>query len=147
VATYEILQNKLIDFATMQKMRRFARYWDLVANSGNFVETTPLIWKDAQSPFNAFMRWSEWFFARIGRQHSISLASLAESLLAFLTSQIKLDPQEVGQTIWRDYQRGGRYDVPGFLQPHLPPEMMLRRHSPRPDAPKRQQRHLQTATE
>ena len=37
---YEILQNRLIDFATMQKLRRFARYWDLVGNSGNFVETT-----------------------------------------------------------------------------------------------------------
>jgi len=41
---YEILQTKLIDFATMQKLRRFARYWDMVGNSGNFVETTPLIW-------------------------------------------------------------------------------------------------------
>src|SRR5438105_1326020 len=41
---YEILQNKLIDFPTLQQMRRFARYWDLVGNSGNFVETTPLLW-------------------------------------------------------------------------------------------------------
>jgi hypothetical protein len=28
----------------MQRLRRFARYWDLVGNSGNFVESTPLIW-------------------------------------------------------------------------------------------------------
>ena len=63
---YEILQNKLIDFATMQKLRRFARYWDLVGNSGNFVETTPLIWTNG-TPFQAFLRWSEWLFARIGR--------------------------------------------------------------------------------
>jgi hypothetical protein len=41
---YELLQNRLIDFPAMQKLRRFARYWDLVGNSGNFVETTPLIW-------------------------------------------------------------------------------------------------------
>ncbi len=48
---YEILQNRLIDFGTMQKLRRFARYWDLVGNSGNFVETTPLIWgSDAPRP-------------------------------------------------------------------------------------------------
>jgi len=40
---YEILQNRLIDFATMQKLRRFARFWDLIGNSGNFIETTPLI--------------------------------------------------------------------------------------------------------
>ena len=46
---YEILQNKLIDFETMQKLRRFARYWDLVGNSGNFIETTPLIWSVGQA--------------------------------------------------------------------------------------------------
>ena len=45
---YEILQNRLIDFSAMQRLRRFARYWDLVGNSGNFVETTPLIWGVAQ---------------------------------------------------------------------------------------------------
>ena len=43
---YEILQNRLIDFATMQRLRRFAKYWDLIGNSGNFVGTTPLIWRD-----------------------------------------------------------------------------------------------------
>jgi radical SAM superfamily enzyme YgiQ (UPF0313 family) len=36
---YEILQNKLLDFATMQRLRRFARCWDLTGNSGNFLET------------------------------------------------------------------------------------------------------------
>ena len=46
---YEILQNRLIDFATMQKLRRFARYWDLVGNSGNFVETTPLIMEQSRT--------------------------------------------------------------------------------------------------
>jgi len=44
---YDILQNNLIDFATMQRLRRLARYWDLVANSGNFLESTPLIWQPA----------------------------------------------------------------------------------------------------
>src|SRR5207245_5251218 len=43
---YEILQTKLVDFATMQRLRRFARYWDLVGNSGNFVETTPRLWAE-----------------------------------------------------------------------------------------------------
>ena len=37
----------------MQRMRRFARYWDLVANSGNFLETTPMMWRDG-SPFRSF---------------------------------------------------------------------------------------------
>jgi len=46
---YEILRNRLIDFPTMQRLRRFARYWDLVGNSGNFVETLPLFWRGAPS--------------------------------------------------------------------------------------------------
>src|SRR3954470_9679678 len=49
-APYEVLATKTMDFETIQKMRRFARYWDLVANSGNFVRTTPLIWNES-SPF------------------------------------------------------------------------------------------------
>jgi radical SAM superfamily enzyme YgiQ (UPF0313 family) len=41
---YEILCNRDLDFPTMQRLRRFAKFWDLVGNSGNFVETTPLLW-------------------------------------------------------------------------------------------------------
>jgi len=47
---YEILQHKLIDFGMMQRLRRFAKYWDLVGNSGNFVETAPLLWSLATPP-------------------------------------------------------------------------------------------------
>ena len=47
---YEVLQTKLIDFFAMQRLRRFARYWDLIANSGNFVEVTPLIWSSNGAP-------------------------------------------------------------------------------------------------
>jgi radical SAM superfamily enzyme YgiQ (UPF0313 family) len=67
---YEVLQTSSIDFATMQRMRRFARFWDLVANSGNFVETSPRIWAGG-SPFERFLRLSGWLYARIGRNHAI----------------------------------------------------------------------------
>jgi radical SAM superfamily enzyme YgiQ (UPF0313 family) len=46
---YEILRNRVIDFPTMQRLRRFARYWELVGNSGNFVDTLPLFWAGAPS--------------------------------------------------------------------------------------------------
>ena len=49
VPPYEILRNRLIDFTTMQRLRRFARYWELVGNSGNFVETLPLFWRAAEA--------------------------------------------------------------------------------------------------
>src|SRR5438045_9344406 len=87
-APYEILQNKLIDFATMQRLRRFARFWDLVGNSGNFVETTPLLWRNTHSPFAAFMQWSDWLHARGGCHSGIALPRLVELLFEFLTRQL-----------------------------------------------------------
>jgi radical SAM superfamily enzyme YgiQ (UPF0313 family) len=140
---YEILQNKLIDFATMQKLRRFARYWDLVGNSGNFVATTPLIWANSPSPFAAFMRWSEWLYARVGRTDSIALVRLMELLFRFLTAELNLDLQKTAETLWADYQRGGRRDKPAFLKELLPAaEPMATSKERRSALPKRQARHL-----
>jgi radical SAM superfamily enzyme YgiQ (UPF0313 family) len=41
---YEILATRDISFPDMQRMRRFARYWDIVANSGQFATTLPMLW-------------------------------------------------------------------------------------------------------
>lgn len=117
-APYEVLQTRLIDFATMQRMRRFARYWDLTANSGNFVETTPLVWKGA-SPFHSFLAWSDWLWEKTRRTHGIALAILAELLFEFLTVVRKSDSSEVAGAMAGDYLRGGRKDAPEFLKPYL----------------------------
>ena len=142
---YEILQNRLIDFATMQRLRRFARYWDLVGNSGNFIETTPLIWSGA-TPFAAFLRFSDWLFARTGRTDSIALARLAELLFEFLTRELSLDAKLAAETLWRDYRRGGRHDRPVFLEKFLPADELRLVRSTKTTLtaalPKRQARHL-----
>lgn len=137
---YEILQNKLIDFITMQKLRRFARYWDLVGNSGNFVESTSLIWKNT-SPFKAFLRWSEWLHGRIGRTDSIALTHLMELLFEYLTRDLDLNARLVAETMWRDYQRGGRDDKPVFLREFVPDEEPKPRRA-KATALKRQSRHM-----
>jgi len=137
---YEILQNKLIDFATMQRLRRFAKYWDLVGNSGNFVATTPLIWRGA-SPFANFLRLSDWLYARLGRTDTIALARLAELLFQFLTAEVKLDAKLAAETLWRDWQRGGRRDAPEFLREHLPAETAIRSQTEKSSLPRRQARH------
>lgn len=112
---YEILCNKLIDFATMQRLRRFARYWDLVGNSGNFIESTPLIWSGAASPFHAFLEWSDWVYEKEGRHHAIALVRLAELLFIYLTERVRLSPDKVAPLLWRDWQRAGRCEKPPFL--------------------------------
>ena len=112
---YEILQNKQVDFAMMQRLRRFAKYWDLVSNSGNFVETAPLLWSNRDSAFHAFLKFSDWLYTKVRRQHSIALANLAEFLLDYLTVECGLPPKQVAETLWRDWQRCGRIDRPPFL--------------------------------
>lgn len=140
---YEILQNRLISFAGMQKLRRFARYWDLVGNSGNFVETTPLIWFEQSSPFRAFAQLSEWLYGRTGRTDSIALVRLMQLLFEFLTKEQQQSPRKIAQALWSDYQRGGRGDKPSFLNDLLPAENQPPRSSSlKTSLPKRQARHL-----
>jgi radical SAM superfamily enzyme YgiQ (UPF0313 family) len=136
---YEILQNKLLDFAMMQRLRRFARYWDLVGNSGNFVETTPLLWNGA-SPFAQFLKLSDWLYARTKRTDAIALMRLMELLFEFLTKELRVEAVSAAKAIWRDYQRGGRYDKPGFIKDLLTDEISDR--PSRSVLPKRQARHL-----
>ena len=142
---YEILQNKLLDFALMQRLRRFAKYWDLTGNSGNFVGIVPLIWSTA-TPFAGFLRFSDWLYGRVRRTDSIALARLAELLFEFLTDELKLDTTATAQTLWEDWQRGGRRDPPEFLRPYLPQEKIARSAGRKNLLPKRQARHLQPET-
>jgi radical SAM superfamily enzyme YgiQ (UPF0313 family) len=139
---YEILQTSSVDFPTMQRLRRFSRYWDRVPNSGNFLESTPLLWT-AGSPFRAFLRFSDWLFQKFARQHAISLQHLAEAMAMYLRQETHHDPGLVAQTLWNDYQRGGRRDCPDFLRPYLPENAILpRQATASARLPKRQLRRL-----
>jgi radical SAM superfamily enzyme YgiQ (UPF0313 family) len=139
---YEILQNRLLEYGTVQRLRRFARYWDLVGNSGNFVATTPLLWRGNDSPFHAFLRWSDWLYARIGRTDGIALVRLMELLFEFLVHEAGHAPADIASVLWRDYQRGGRPEVPVFLRNALPAGTgRAPAQSGTPRIPKRQARH------
>jgi radical SAM superfamily enzyme YgiQ (UPF0313 family) len=145
---YEILQNRLIDFATMQRLRRLAKYWDLIGNSGNFIATTPLILgkaradQTANSPFANFLRLSDWLYAKLNRTDSIALARLLELLFEFLTRERALDARATAEILWQDWQRGGRRDVPEFLREFLPAKTTAPAHAPKTSLPKRQARRL-----
>jgi radical SAM superfamily enzyme YgiQ (UPF0313 family) len=142
-APYEVLQTRDIDFATMQRMRRFGRYWDLVVNSGNFVETAPLIWEGG-SPFGRFIELSDRLYERMGKSHAIALHTLAEFLLRHLVDECGMDPAQVAPAMWRDYQRGGRVDCPEFLREFVPEaeRKAVRRARLQAPLPPRQARHL-----
>ena len=95
------------------------------------------------SPFASFLRLSDWLFARAGgRSHGIALQHLAEMLFEFLTGPGGREPADVAAAIWRDYQRGGRSDVPVFLRPYVSDAAGRGERRPRSAAPRRQARHL-----
>jgi radical SAM superfamily enzyme YgiQ (UPF0313 family) len=141
-APYEVLQTREIDFATMQRLRRFSRYWDLVVNSGNFVETAPLLWR-GDSAFRRFIELADRLYERMGKSHAIALHHLAEFLFRHLAERGQ-DARDVAAAVWRDYRRGGRADCPEFLRDHVPEaeRRALRRERLEAPLPPRQARHL-----
>jgi radical SAM superfamily enzyme YgiQ (UPF0313 family) len=139
---YEVLQTSSIDFETMQRLRRLARYWDLVANSGNFLQSAPRIWGEG-SAFGGFLRLADWLGERARKTHGIALHHLAELMFVFLTQELGQNATDVAQALWQDYQRGGRSDRPAFLRTHLPVEAMkIQRIARRARIAKRQMRRL-----
>jgi radical SAM superfamily enzyme YgiQ (UPF0313 family) len=73
---FNILSTDRVSFATMQRINRFARYWDMIGNSGRFKYTLPHILSD--EPFDDFMAITEWIFNKTGQIHKINLKKLFE---------------------------------------------------------------------
>ncbi len=101
---YEILANRLVDFMTVQRLRRLARFWDLVANSGRFPQSAPLIWQEGSSPFAEFLRFSDWLYGRTGAQHAIALSRLATLLGEYLVKVLGLSGPRVAQHLASDLE-------------------------------------------
>ncbi|MEO1979120.1 MAG: DUF4080 domain-containing protein, partial [Fuerstiella sp.] len=136
---FEILSNRLIDFEMMHRLRRFARFWGIVANSGNFVLSCPLIWQDRNSAFYSFLGFSDGLCDVEQRSHNISLSRLAERLFQYLCRHVAIE--HVAETIWADYVSTGRKDKPRFLREFdlAPPHEVVEKDSP-PQS--RQARHV-----
>jgi len=78
---YAILSTRDMDSHTLFRVGRFARYWDMIANSGRFSKTLPEIL--AQQPFENFMTLSDWLFASTEQTHKIALPRLFRLLHEF----------------------------------------------------------------
>ncbi|KAF0179650.1 MAG: radical SAM protein [Limisphaerales bacterium] len=142
---YELLGNRDLDFPTMQRLRRFARYWDLVANSGNFRTSTPLLWAATPSPFRRFLAFSDWLYARLGQRHGIALATLAEALFDHLTQVLGHAPERVARALLADFAAAGRRECPPFLQRFAESKATNQAGVAATTVPKRQRRHLAAA--
>ena len=111
---YNVLATDRIGFADMQRIARFARYWEMVGNSGRFHRVLPLMLDDA--PFARFMRFADWLLAKTGKTHEIALDRLFELAYAFVTAELGVAPAAAAEALGRDYAASGAKGRLGFLE-------------------------------
>jgi hypothetical protein len=102
-APYNILSTRDIDFATMQRVNRFARYWDMIANSGRFKNTLPVILND--SAFENFMQLSDTIYQKVGSTWKISLQRLFMLIYESLKIRPDVDESVLFEAMQVDYSR------------------------------------------
>lgn len=102
---FTIVSNNLISYSEMQRLTRFARYWDLIINSGRFKHTKiTLLARDA---FKDFLTLSDWIFSISGQTHKISLERLYSLLYRGMTQALLMDEQQVTSCLLGDFELSG----------------------------------------
>lgn len=133
---YNVLSTDRMDFATLQRLNRFARYWDLIGNSGRFRLARPLLL--AQAPFARFLALSDWLYAQTGKTHQIALDRLFELVYRGMTSCLDVPADLAAETLAQDWRaNGGKTALSFVTAPNG------RASSNAGGAPARQRRHLQ----
>lgn len=146
---YQVLRTKTMNFMTLQKMNRFAKFWDLYANSGTFKKLIATFKQRSQlredkSFFWEFFAFNEFLSIRHAQSFGIAQLSLFESAYLYLKDELKWPQDQAKALILEDYTAAGKIDVPKFLR-----ESPQKRDSSDDDSrkeksnlPKRQQKHL-----
>jgi radical SAM superfamily enzyme YgiQ (UPF0313 family) len=109
---YNILSTSSVDFMTMQRVNRFARFWDMIGNSGHFINTLPLIL--GGQPFNRFMQLSDRLYELAGQSYKINLRRLFEMIYVVMTEELGIEPERVKAQLKLDYARANIKGVPDY---------------------------------
>lgn len=115
---YVLLQSADLDFATVQRVQRLARYWDLLANSGRFVRSMQHL-LSGPSAFAAFLQFSDWLWQRTGKTHEFAHEALVDLFFEHLTQERGLQVQAVTDALLADYQASGARGKPRCLAQRL----------------------------
>jgi len=116
IPPYDILQNNQLSFNDIQIMKRFARFWDLIYNSGNFKNTLPMLWGD-ESVYENFYDFSSWIYTQTNSTWKISLDRLSELLFRYLIEVKKLLDEDVAPNLLKDIMKLKGRAVPKYLKP------------------------------
>lgn len=117
-APYTVLATDALSFSDVQRIVRFARYWDLVGNSGRFHRTLPLLLADA--PFSRFMQFADWLYARTAKTHEFALEKLCGFLHDFLV-ETGTAAATAAEAVLGDYAASGAKGRLPFMNEGLRP--------------------------
>jgi radical SAM superfamily enzyme YgiQ (UPF0313 family) len=118
---YEIMQNDLISFELMQRLKRFARFWDMVFNSGNFKSSAPLLWENGDV-FGGFLGFSDWLYAQTESTWQISLERLAKLFMQYLLTCKGHKEQSIREILTSDLLSVSGRKLPSFLKSNNSPQ-------------------------
>ena len=142
---YTVQQTTEVDAPSVRRFTRFARYWEMIANSGRFSRTLPLLLDEndddrrVSSPFASFMDFSDWLWGRAQRTNGLSPESLVDALFDHLVAH-GMPAERVRNALIADYVASGARGNPQALTGRLPKrEMPVRREKARA---LRQDQHL-----
>ncbi|MDR0600753.1 MAG: DUF4080 domain-containing protein [Treponema sp.] len=80
---YEVRQTSALSTQDLDRIKNFARFWELIVNRGAFPSFVPALLPSKGPVFERFMKLSDNLFARFGRNWGIDKKRLEEALGAF----------------------------------------------------------------
>jgi radical SAM superfamily enzyme YgiQ (UPF0313 family) len=137
---YEIMSSGAIDFFTLQRLKRFARYWEMLANSGRFRSSLPLIL--GEQPFKRFLLLSDWLYATTGQVSRIALKRLFDLTHRGMIECLDCAAEQAESLLMEDFRRARIKGAPPF---QAVSERQERAKLSRGKGLKRQNRHARDA--
>ncbi len=113
IPPYDVLSTKDVSFKEIQKMKRFARFWDIAYNSGNFKQSMELLFAD--DVYARFSEFSNWVYETTQSTWKISLERFSELLFDYLCQQDYTQTQ-VAEAIIADVMAVKGRNIPKFLK-------------------------------
>jgi radical SAM superfamily enzyme YgiQ (UPF0313 family) len=114
---YDILSTSTLDFSTMQKLKRFARFWDIYYNSGNFNQSIKLLFEN--DVYTNFMEFSAYVYTINEATFKISLDRAGKFLFDYLVEFKSLDKKTVAHAIANDTLKIRGRKPAKWLIPHI----------------------------
>ncbi len=116
IPPYDILKNDVLSFGDIQHMKRFARFWNLYYNSGNFKKSISQLWSDGDV-FKHFSLFSTWVYAQSNSTWKIALERLAYYLFCYRTQVQGANKTQVAELLLLDLLKLEGRKIPNFLKP------------------------------